>query len=57
MDVIASRLNCSYELFRRRDMVWGNPGPDPGTATGMAGSMHRREGDLVVASLTITGAR
>ena len=47
-------LVISYELVESPDGQWGGPRPD-GTVTGMIGQVYRREVNLAICEITLTG--
>ncbi|XP_063591946.1 glutamate receptor ionotropic, delta-2-like [Penaeus indicus] len=56
MEALKRSLNFTYRVVSPADGKWGGPQPD-GTVTGIIGLVARREADIAICEITITGSR
>ncbi|XP_063865701.1 glutamate receptor ionotropic, delta-2-like [Scylla paramamosain] len=56
LNILANKLNFTYRLVEAADGQWGEVLPN-GWVTGMIGVVARREADLAINEITVTGKR
>ncbi|MPC46645.1 Glutamate receptor ionotropic, delta-1 [Portunus trituberculatus] len=56
LNILADKLNFTYQLVEAEDGQWGEVMPN-GWVTGMIGVVARREADMAVNEITVTGKR